>query len=136
MRPNCLPLTVDAGKPMAYMWSTHKTLLTIIETSVFLRRAKDLLSEEERLELGAYLAENSSAGAIMEGTGGIRKLRWARPGSGKSGGFRIIYYYHSDRVPLFLLDIFAKNEKANLSMAERNTMKKLTLLLAQYGRNI
>lgn len=53
----------------------------------------------------------------MQGTGGVRKLRWARQGMGKSGGSRVIYYYHSDSKPLFLLTAYGKNERANLSKA-------------------
>ncbi len=65
----------------------------------------------------------------MQGTGGIRKLRWGRGGRGKSGGVRVIYYYHDARIPLFLLTIFGKNEQANLSQAERNELAKLVELL-------
>jgi hypothetical protein len=55
----------------------------------------------------------------MEGTGGVRKLRWSRGSRGKSGGVRVIYYFHSEGVPLYLLTLFAKNERANPSKAER-----------------
>ena len=58
----------------------------------------------------------------MQGTHGVRKLRWSRSGIGKSGGVRIIYYFHSEIMPLYLLAIFAKNEKANLSDRERQTL--------------
>jgi hypothetical protein len=58
--------------------------------------------------------------------GGIRKLRWKREGSGKSGGVRVIYYFHDDRYPLFLLTLFGKSEKANISKAERNILAKLS----------
>ena len=67
-------------------------------------------------------------------TGGVRKLRWAREGEGKSGGHRVIYYFHSERIPLFVLLIYGKNEKANLTQAEKNDMRRLTALLAAYGR--
>lgn len=64
----------------------------------------------------------------------VRKLRWSAQGKGKSGGVRIIYYYHNESVPLFLLTVFGKGEKANLSKAERNILGNLTgLLLKQYG---
>jgi len=70
----------------------------------------------------------------MQGTGGIRKLRWASGGKGKSGGVRVIYYYHNESIPLFLLTIFGKGEKANLSKAERNELSKFTSILAKnYG---
>jgi hypothetical protein len=56
----------------------------------------------------------------MQGTGGVRKLRWARGGRGKSGGVRLIYYYHSEAMPLYLLTVFAKNEQGESEQAERN----------------
>lgn len=107
--------------------------MTVIETPAFLRRAKGILSEAERADLVAYLAEHPDSGKIMEGTGGVRKLRWAREGEGKSGGYRV-YYFHSERIPLFALLIYGKNEKANLTQAEKNDMRRLTALLAAYGR--
>jgi len=61
----------------------------------------------------------------MPETGGARKLRWKAQGRGKSGGARAIYYYHDKSLPLFLLNVFAKNEKANLTKAERNEMRDL-----------
>jgi hypothetical protein len=65
----------------------------------------------------------------MQGTGGIRKLRWAAQGRGKSGGVRVIYYYHNGTAPFF-----GKGEKANLSKSECNDLSKFTgLLLRQYG---
>ena len=70
----------------------------------------------------------------MRGTGGIRKLRWKRVGTGKSGGVRVIYYFYNTRYPLFLLTIFPKSEKVNLSQAERNALRKLTsILIETYG---
>ena len=70
----------------------------------------------------------------MQGTGGIRKLRWSAHGKGKSGGVRVIYYYHDGTMPLFLLAVFGKGEKANLRKAERNDLAKFTsLLLKHYG---
>ena len=61
----------------------------------------------------------------MPETGGARKLRWRAQGRGKRGGVRVIYYYHNESLPLFLLNVFAKNEKANLTKAEWNEMKSL-----------
>ena len=70
----------------------------------------------------------------MQGTGGIRKLRWSAQGEGKSGGVRVIYYYHNEAIPLFLLTLFGKGEKANISKSERNELNKLTTqLLKNYG---
>ena len=83
------------------------------------------MSDQERAILVAFVGANPEAGEIMPETGGVRKLRWALEGRGKRGDARVIYYYHSERVPLFLLSAFPKNEKANLSRAERNAMKQL-----------
>ncbi len=65
----------------------------------------------------------------MEGTGGIRKLRWGRGGRGKSGGVRVIYYFHSEAIPLYLITLFGKNEQSNLSKAERNELGDLVEIL-------
>jgi hypothetical protein len=78
---------------------------------------------------------------LIVGTGGIRKLRWGRSNSGKSGGVRIIYYFHDERIPLFLLSIFGKGEKVNLSKSERNSLASLVDILvesaleSEYGKS-
>jgi len=79
----------------------------------------------------SYLAAHPKTGDLIEGTDGVRKLRWGRGGRGKSGGVRIIYYYHSELMPLCLLTLFAKNEQDNLSKAERNELAKLVDLLVE-----
>ncbi len=61
----------------------------------------------------------------MVGTGGVRKSRWGVGARGKSGGVRVIYYYHNRTMPLFLLTIFAKNERDNLSQRDKNMLKRL-----------
>lgn len=76
-----------------------------------------------------YLAAHPKAGDLIEGTGGVRKLRWSRDGRGKSGGVRVIYYFHSEAMPLYLLTLFAKNERANLSKAECNELGELVEVL-------
>ena len=92
------------------------------------------LSGSEKRNVINYLSAHPAAGDIMQGTGGIRKLRWSAHGKGKSGGVRIIYYFHNENMPLFLLTLFGKGEKANLSKSERNELAKLTsLLVMNYG---
>lgn len=87
------------------------------------------------MRLISHLAARPASGVILQGTGGIRKLRWKRAGSGKSGGVRVIYYYYNERIPLFLLTVFSKSEKVNLSKRERNELAKLTRVLVEsYGR--
>ena len=107
--------------------------MTVVETPQFLRDAKANLNEDEHNELISFLASHPESGVIMPETGGVRKLRWARQGSGTSGDFRVIYYFHSERIPLFLLALYGKNEKTNLTKTERNQMRKLTAMLKRYG---
>ncbi len=71
----------------------------------------------------------SMPGTHINSNGGIRKLRWCRGGRGKSGGVRVIYYYHSELMPLYLITLFAKNEQDNLSKTERNELGKLVNIL-------
>lgn len=104
---------------------------TVIETPSFLASAKRLLSDAERAALINSIATNPKQGDLIAGTGGARKMRWARPGEGKSGGYRVVFYYYSEAVPVFLLDIFAKNEQANLSKADRNELASLLADLAK-----
>lgn len=106
-------------------------LITITELPEYIRRSTELLSEMERKAIIDYLAAHPRAGDVMEGTGGIRKLRWGRGSRGKSGGVRIIYYYHNESIPLYLLTIFGKNERVNLSKAERNDLAKLADILVR-----
>ena len=108
--------------------------MTVVETERFLKDVRPLLSDAERAELVAFIAANPEAGDVIPETGGVRKVRWALAGKGKRGGARVIYYHHSERLPVFLLAAYAKNEKANLSRAERNAMKRLVpILVAGYA---
>lgn len=93
-------------------------LIAVLETKGYQSRADRLLSEEERKEISDMLAADPLAGDLLVGGHGIRKIRFGRGHKGKSGGVRVIYYYHTPRVPIFLLDLFAKGEKANLTKAE------------------
>ena len=88
------------------------------------------MSDAERADLVAFVGANPEAGEIIAGTGGVRKLRWALAGMGKRGGTRVIYYFHTEQLPVFLLSAYAKNRKENLSMGERNAMKSLAPALA------
>jgi hypothetical protein len=106
-------------------------MLTVAELPEYQKRANRLLSEEDRRAIISHLAAHPKAGDLIEGTGGVRKLRWGRDGRGKSGGVRVIYYVHSDTMPLYLLTMFAKNERANLSRAECNELAGLVNLLVQ-----
>lgn len=103
--------------------------MTVVETSRFLKDADRLMPEANRAQLVEFIAANSKAGDLIPETGGVRKLRWALPGRGTRGGARVIYYFHNDKMPAFLLAAYGKNEKANLTKAERNSIAKLVLML-------
>jgi hypothetical protein len=108
---------------------------TVIETELFLRDAKSVgLSDEERDAIVNFVATNPNAGNEIKGTGGARKLRFAGKGKGKSGGYRVITFYSGDDIPVFLLNVFAKNEKTDLSQAERNELKTVLTALADTYR--
>lgn len=103
---------------------------TIVETNAYISTADDAgMSNETRVAVVDLFAANPMAGDIMPGCGGARKLRFAKPGKGKSGGYRIITYFSGPEVPVFLLAVFGKGEKANLNRAERNGLAKLTKTL-------
>ncbi len=109
---------------------------TVAELPEFVRTADKLLSATERQDIISYLADHPRAGDLMEGTGGVRKLRWGRGGKGKSGGVRVVYYFHSERMPVYLLTLFAKGDKANLTDAECNALSGLVqLLVSIWKRN-
>jgi hypothetical protein len=99
--------------------------MTVVETVRFLKDVRPMMSDSQREELVATLGANPEAGDLIPETGGVRKIRWALAGRGKRGGARVIYYYHNERLPVFLLAAYGKNEKANLGKSERNVMKRL-----------
>lgn len=103
---------------------------TVIETDAFLASAKDEgIGEDERAAIVSLIAADPSAGEIMVGTGGARKVRLAGRGKGKSGGYRIITFYASADRPVFLLDIYSKDSQSNLSKADRNELKTILTAL-------
>ena len=99
-------------------------MITVAETSEFDRQAKALLSEAEKISLIDLLAAQPLVGVSLGG--GVRKLRLARAKSGKSGGYRVVYFYRQGTgLPLYLLSVFAKSAKENLSDAELDQMINL-----------
>ena|SRR5258708_4056335 len=100
-------------------------LITVVETPEFLAASRGLFDDDQRTLLISYLAGHPLAGDLIAGTGGVRKLRWALAGRGKRGGARVIYYVHSEHLPLFLLTAYAKNVRADLSAKDRVGLKAL-----------
>lgn len=115
-------------------WITLDPVQTVAEVTEFIRRARRLLSEEEHRDLIEHLALHPRAGVLIPGTGGLRKLRWRRQDTGKRGGVRVIYYFLDEALPLYLLTVFAKNERSDLSAAEKKELSKLAALLARAGK--
>jgi hypothetical protein len=108
------------------------SMQTVVELPEFLRRAKAIMSDEERFALVSFLAANPEAGLLLGG--GLRKVRVPRQGGGKSGGYRTLYVFGGSSMPLFLLTVFAKSEKDNLTKAEQAAAVALSKeLLATYG---
>ena len=110
---------------MPHTWIVSGSLLTVVETSVFARRAEKLLTSDEYEELILLLALRPLAGDEIPGTGGVRKLRFAARGHGKSGGVRVIYYYFDELNPVYALLLYGKNEQVNLTPVQKSEMPKL-----------
>lgn len=113
------------------------TMHTVAETRAFQRQAADAgMTEAEIAAMVTYLAANPLAGDEIAGTGGCRKVRVAGRGKGKSGGYRTITFYSGPSLPLFLLAVFSKGDRANLSQKERNALAGLTrdIVAAYRGR--
>ncbi|HYC02657.1 MAG TPA: type II toxin-antitoxin system RelE/ParE family toxin [Azospirillaceae bacterium] len=101
-----------------------------METGYWLSRCKGRLSEEDRKAVIDMIAADPECGVLIEGGGGIRKVRFAIGARGKSGGVRVVYYFRNFDMPAFLLTVFAKNEQANLTPAQRAELGALAKLLA------
>ncbi len=99
--------------------------MRIIETPIFTRRLKSLLSDEEYRELQNSLITDPEAGKVIRGSGGIRKLRWAGSGRGKRGGVRVIYYWFRDDEIILMLLVYSKNEQDDLTPEQLKTLRKL-----------
>jgi len=108
--------------------------ITVVEVEPFPTRAKQVWSEEERLEFITYIAWNPQAGACIPGTGGLRKVRWSRPGAGRRGGVRVIYYFHDASMPLFLLTVYPKSKRATLTRSQLEALRRLAAKVKEsYG---
>ena len=101
---------------------------TVVETESYLRDAKSAgMTEDERNAAVDLVATNPEAGDVMQGTGCVRKARLA--GKGKSGGYRLVYYFGGGDIPVYLLTVFGKGEKANLTQGEKNALKSMMAIL-------
>ena len=94
-------------------------MYTVVETLAYLAHAERLFTPEERTAVIDRVASDPECGVLIRGTGGIRKVRFAFGGRGKSGGARVIYFLAGEQLPIFLPTVFAKNEKSDLTPKER-----------------
>lgn len=99
--------------------------MIFIETSIFTRRVKELLDDDAYGEFQRFLRDNPEAGDLIEGTGGLRKVRVAAKGHGKRGGARVIYYYFVSKDNIALLMIYPKNDRDDLTQGERKSLKRI-----------
>jgi hypothetical protein len=99
--------------------------VTFKETTFFTRQTTGLLSDEELTALQWALMANPESGDLIRGSGGLRKLRWAKSGRGKRGGLRVIYYWHVSGNVILLLLAYPKNEQENLSTDQLKILKSI-----------
>ena len=124
-------MSVANAFPERLMFNAGTYAITIAEMAQFENDAKALFTEEEYEGLISFLAQQPDAGDLIPNTGGIRKLRWAAKGQGKRGGARVIYYFRDLNVPVYLLAVYAKGEKINLTEAEKKVMRGMVKRIVQ-----
>jgi hypothetical protein len=111
---------LDRYAPQAY----SRPMRTVVETLLFQRQWPLYWTEDERGAFAAYIAEHPCAGTVVPGSGGIRKVRWGRAGSGKSGGVRVIYFTHAAQGEVVLLTLYAKSKTDNLTGAKLKEIRR------------
>ena len=109
---------LDSHAPKTY----SRGMLTVVESPIFQRLWPRYWDEDERAEFAAFIALNPESGSVIRGSGGVRKVRWAREGGGKSGGVRIVYLTRNEAGEVYLLTLYAKSESENISLS---TLKEI-----------
>lgn len=113
----------------------QEIMQTVAELAAFRKSAEKFLNESEIADFVSYIAANPQAGSIMPRCGGLRKIRWSRQSSGKSGGARIIYYMHSENRPLFLVYAYAKAKSESLTRDQEKTFATLVGQIKESWKN-
>ncbi|HET8553354.1 MAG TPA: type II toxin-antitoxin system RelE/ParE family toxin [Rhodanobacteraceae bacterium] len=99
--------------------------MVFIETPIFTAQVKELLSDDDYAAFQHHLADNPEAGDVIKGTGGLRKIRVAAKGHGKSGGARVIYYHFVSASRIALLFAYPKNVQESLTPAQKAALRKV-----------
>jgi len=99
--------------------------IRVIATATYEKQVRKLLPAVDRTEMEDAIAANPEAHPVVAGTEGVRKARWSRPGMGKRGGVRLIYYFWMESDAVVLITIYAKNEKEDLSDADKKEIRKV-----------
>jgi hypothetical protein len=99
--------------------------VVIVETKAFTARIGDLLEDDDYRTLQLELVQRPTAGSVIPGSGGLRKLRWAVAGRGKRGGARVIYFWHPESARILMLFAYAKNEREDLTVAQRQALRRI-----------
>jgi hypothetical protein len=113
--------------------SVPRAPIAVAETPLFLRQAADIWDEAEHDAFVTYIASHPEAGDVIPETGGVRKVRWTRAGSGKRGGTRVIYFYHDAGRPLYLLMVYAKARREDMTPDEKRAVRTLAATLKGRG---
>lgn len=99
-------------------------MYTVIETPVYSHKVAGILTAEEREAVAAFISANPATGSVVRGSGGVRKVRWAQKGRGKSGGARIIFYNRLANGEIWLLTIYAKGDRSTIPAHELRLIKE------------
>lgn len=103
--------------------------ITVFETQMFARAAEAIWSDDERSALIDFVARNPENGDLIPGTGGVRKLRWGRTGSGKRGGARVIYFFYNLDKPLYMLLAYAKSGAVDMTPDEKRAVSAFAAII-------
>ena len=114
-------MQVDVSTAMPYILYVY----TVIETPVYSKKAERILSEDERDAFAVYISKNPKAGVVVRGSGGVRKVRWALEGGGKSGGVRVMYFNRLEKGEIWLLTLYAKSERSSVPPGELRLLKEV-----------
>jgi hypothetical protein len=118
-RRSLVKSALDESAAVPHTQTVHGPLLTVVETAAFARRAEKLLTLDEYEEMMLFLALHPESGDEIQGTGGVRKVRFRAKGRGKSGGVRVIYYFYDKENPVFAIFLYAKNEQVEMTPEQK-----------------